>query len=361
MNIQEYNAKFNEKVVGSLSVVEDDVDTLQEDIEGVDTRVTVLENEYLNVLSNGHLDYYTSENLPTLPYNTAYSKSVEYQDEIHILGGNGNKVGHYRLDKNSNEWVKLNDLPYDFTNGITVIYQDEIHILSSDANTQYYSYHYKWNSTTDTWASASTLPNSMCWTTGTVYLDRIYITGAYGNGSYNSYVYHWNGTTWAKMTNNVPYANAYGLLLNVDGVLHMLGGYDSTNQKKHYKLANGAWILVGDLPVGIYQKVADVKDGKIFLFYSKYRYVWDGYTWGEYSNTNMSTDYGTSVVHNDDIYMIKGNSYQKLVYGDFIYGYAKANTKIYLPIESKARTSNLEVIEDGYKVTEDGYVEILLK
>ena len=91
----------------------------------------------------------------------------------------------------------------------------------------------------------------------------------------------------------------------------------------------------------------------------------EGYSLNESAST-LPYDfyYGSAVVYNNEIHILGGNNnytkHYKIMGDTKLSGYAKANTKLYLPQISYALTDNLEKITDGYKVTSDGLVEILI-
>ena len=213
------------------------IDTLQSDVTSLTTqsndtenRVITLENKPMCIFSSETVN--TSESMTNVPYAFEYGTVVLFNNEIHVVGGNGASFkGHYKW--NGTSWTSVSALPYNFYNGCAVVYNNEIHILGSGENS-YYKYHYKWNGTS--WSSVSALP-------------------------YNFY----NGCA----------------ILN-KGRIYLLGGSGSST------------------------------------------------------------------------------AYYKLKCGTFLSGYVKANTNLYLPHHPEICTDNLEVIEDGYKVTENGYVEILI-
>ena len=55
---------------------------------------------------------YIDENVSTVPYNFYLGSAVVYNNEIQILGGDGEVVGHYKW--NGSSWTSVSTLPYEF-------------------------------------------------------------------------------------------------------------------------------------------------------------------------------------------------------------------------------------------------------
>ena len=124
----------------------------------------------------------SSSSVSTLPYEFYYGSAVVYNNEIHILGGNGNTNNHYKW--NGTSWTEVSTLPYDFAGGSAVVYNNEIHILGSADNSSYTN-HYKWNGTA--WVEVSTLPYNFCSGSAVVYNNEIHILGSADNSSYTNH------------------------------------------------------------------------------------------------------------------------------------------------------------------------------
>lgn len=104
MNIQEYNAKFNEKVVGSLSVVEDDIDTLQEDVEILESDTTTLSSD-VETLKNT-VGYTASKNLLENTGTTTTDDGITYTvNDDGSVTINGTSTGESQLFINRNFYL----------------------------------------------------------------------------------------------------------------------------------------------------------------------------------------------------------------------------------------------------------------
>ena len=142
------------------------------------------------------------------------------------------------------------------------------------------------------------------------------------------YVYALNDTVSDDYVSalTLPYNFVYGGAVVLNNEIHLLGGFDG-NFTKHYKWNGTTWTSVSTLPYDFYL--------------------------------------GGAVVLNNEIHMLGGAgnkiNHYKFGHCNFLSGYVKANVNIYLPISTIAYTDNLEVIDNGYRVTQDGYVKILIE
>ena len=179
---------------------------------------------------------------------------------------------------NGSSWTRLSSMPYDFYNGTAVIYNNQIHILAGNGNN---TGHYKWNGSS--WTSVSTIPYDANSGRAVVYNNQIHIFGGNTSSLLRNH-YKWNGSSWSSES-LIPYNFYGGCILIYNKKINILGGNGSSDTyTKHYSIKNGTVIT----------------------------------------------------------------------------GYVKANTEIYYPSSSMPYTDNLIEITDGYKVTEDGLIEILV-
>ena len=81
--------------------------------------------------------YHVDLSISTLPYDFYNGCAVVFNNEIHILGGKGNRTSHYKW--NGSVWTSVSTLPYDFYNGCAVVFNNEIHILGGEGG---YTSHY---------------------------------------------------------------------------------------------------------------------------------------------------------------------------------------------------------------------------
>ena len=137
---------------------------------------------FLNAMSGGsggdimdQLELYETllnMELPALLYISYDGSAVVLNNEIHILGSNGNGHAHYKWDGST--WTSVSTLPYGFNNNNSaVIHRDEIHILGSTNWTDGLRSHYKWDGTN--WVELSPLPVEFSNGSAVVYDDEIHI------------------------------------------------------------------------------------------------------------------------------------------------------------------------------------------
>ena len=207
----------------------------------------------------------------TLPYNFYQSSAVVYNNEIHILGGAGGRLYHYKWDGSS--WTSVSTLPYNFSNGSAVVYNNEIHILGSGVNSSTYRKHYKWNGLT--WTSVSTLPYSFFYGSSVVYNDEIHILGGAGGRLYH---YKWGGSSWVGIS-TLPYSFYQGSAVVYNNEIHILGSETSGYYTAHYKWNGAAWVIVIAIPYSFYQGSAVVYNGEIHILggngINTAHYKWD--------------------------------------------------------------------------------------
>lgn len=99
------------------------------------------------------------------PYYYDQGAMVEYNNELHLLGGQSVEREHYKFD--GNLWTKLDDIPFSFYRGSCVVYDGEIHLLKA------YN-HYKWNPT-DGWVNVGNMPRAIAG--AVVFCNGIHIFG----------------------------------------------------------------------------------------------------------------------------------------------------------------------------------------
>ena len=104
---------------------------------------------------------------------------VEYNGNIHVLGGSINKNKHYVYDGKKNV-IQLIDIPYNFYGGTTVVYDNKIHLIGGYESE---TYHYSWNG--ESWTRESTLPLPYIeGSNAIVYNNYIHILHEFSQGSY---------------------------------------------------------------------------------------------------------------------------------------------------------------------------------
>lgn len=154
------------------------------------------------------------------PYSGSGFSVVNYNNEIHILGGGGSTTqnSHYRW--NGTNWESVSTLPYAFVDGCAVVYNNEIHILGGNNSG---TNHYKWNGFE--WILVSTLPYTFARGAATVVFaaDRIVIGGGQSGSTYYNNLYMWDGLAWTSI-GPLPTKMAFGSLLDYKGELILVSG-----------------------------------------------------------------------------------------------------------------------------------------
>ncbi|WP_343209471.1 hypothetical protein [Anaerolentibacter hominis] len=196
----------------------------------------------------------------TLPYGFYYGSAVVWNNEIHILGGSGGHTKHYKFDGTS--WTSVSTLPYEFYQGSAVVWNDEIHILGSNAS-GCYTKHYKFDGTL--WTSVSTLPYSFCRGSAVVWNDMIYILGGDG-GNTNNYRFNGSWTLVSGLSKNL----CYGSAVVYNNYIHIMGSYVNSAYLKYHIMLSGATTItttsfLKDLNYNFGRGNAVVWENKIYI------------------------------------------------------------------------------------------------
>lgn len=345
----------------SISNLQSDVGSLETELNNTNTRVTTLENKptYVYTMSKGTFD--TSKSISTLPFQFAYGHALKYRGEIHILGGHYNPTYHYKW--NGSSWTSVSTLPYELQNGNAIVYNDEIHIFGSafsDQNTK----HYKWNGSS--WVSVSTLPIGVFYDCSVILNNEIHLI-------YDTSYYKFNGNTWSKVGTLSKSLREYKFVVwnneiyaFTKGNAYKINGTTLTQLSTELRVSN---IDDATSVVVLNNKVHFLGSSinNSTSVYYRVHYVWDGESVNKLSNLPYDFYNGSAIINKGFIILLGSNNnatlskyHYELKSGDYISGYVKANTNMYIPQQSEPCTDNLEKITDGYRVTEDGYVEILI-
>lgn len=242
--------------------------------------------------------------LSPLPYNFYTGSAVILNNEIHILGGQGDHDAHYKW--NGTDWVSVSTLPYRFYRSVAVVYNDEIHILGTDySRTTYGVYHYKWTGTE--WVSVSTLPYIFYYGGVVVYNDEIHIMGS-GESAHNTKHYKWTGTEWVSVS-TLPYACYESSVIVYNNEIHLLGGtYSSDERTNHYKWNGTEWTSVSTLPFQFWEGAAVIFNNEIHIIGGygdeTAHYKWNGTEWTSVSTLPFEFYYGCGVVYNNKITLL---------------------------------------------------------
>ena len=196
-------------------------------------------------------------NASIIQRNFYNGSAVIFNNEIHILGGQGQSLKHHKY--NGSSWSKVSDLPYNFYNGSAVVLNNEIHILGG-TNSTYYKYHYKYDGAS--WTEVSTLPYDFYNGSAVVFNNEIHILG--GSGGITKH-YKYNGSSWTQVS-TLPYDFAYSNAVVLNNEIHILGsGYNSYYNQYHYKWNGSTWTQVSTLPYYFYNGDAVVLNNEIHI------------------------------------------------------------------------------------------------
>ena len=257
-------------------------------------------------------DIYDWQTAAIMEFNTYRSVAVVWNDEIHVLGGDGSPVStsNYQHWKwNGTTWTKVGNVPYGFYGGQAVVYNNEIHIMGCSAVANNRS-HYKYDGTK--WVSVSTLPYELEEGQAVVYKGAIHIMGT-GDGYTTSPHYKWNGTTWTRV-GTFPYEFTEGALIVHEGKMHALGTLSNALRTNHYVFddATSTWIKDSNtLPNSFYHGAAFSIDDEIHLVGGHNNYYhrkFDGSNWISVSSLPFDFYFAPAVFYRGAIHMLGGNS-----------------------------------------------------
>lgn len=249
--------------------------------------------------------------LENIPYNINNGSAVVLNGEIHILGGYGDELEHYKYD--GSKWVSVSTLPYEFYQGSAVVLNGEIHILGT-AKTSKKKLHYKYDGSK--WTSVSTLPEDFYDGSAVVFNNEIHILGGY---SYRTDHYKWNGSTW-KSVSTLPYEFYKGSAVILNGEIHILGG--ATLSKNHYKYDGSTWKSVSILPYNLTYGSAIVFNDEIQILGGNdtvrdKRYKFSNSAWTELPILPLELNEGIACTLDGSIYVGKYSNFfeiQKTLY-----------------------------------------------
>ena len=160
------------------------------------------------------------------------------------------------------------------------------------------------------WISASTLPYEFYYSSAVVLNGEIHILGTF-NSSYAKYHYKWDGSSLTQVS-TLPYEFYYGSAVVLNGEIHILGGGNSSiTRKNHYKWDGSSWSKVSTLPYAFCGGSAVVLNGEMHILGSslsdaekKYHYKWDGSSWRKVSTLPYAFNYSSAAVLNGEIHIL---------------------------------------------------------
>ena len=233
-------------------------------------------------------------NYSETPYNPYYSSVVLYNDEIHLLGGQGDTDGHYIITEYGYE--QLDNLPITFSNHTcahAVVYDNKIHILGTNTSSSYYTKHYSWDGYA--WSEESTLPYNFYDACALVYDGKIHILGTASSNALSVNHYSWDGNEWVQET-NIPFIYHRGACVIYNNEIHLIGTGATSTHTEHYSWDGSDWNQELAIPIGFdYAPAIVLNDGILTI--------------GTYAaSANYKKKYkfnGTEWINSDLLYEIK--------------------------------------------------------
>ena len=291
----------------------------------------------------------------TLPYDFSYGVAVVFNNEIHILGGSGNKTAHYKYNGSSVEEVST--LPYEFYGGAAVVYNNELHIFGGTINK---TAHYKFNGSS--WEEVSTLPYDFSYGAAVVFNNEIHILGSSLASGYTKH-YKYNGSSWEEVS-TLPYDFCYGAAVVYGNSIHILGSGANTYRTKWYayNIASG-WYNKGTLPYDFSNGSAVVFNNEIHILGDARHYKYYNGRWYNVSTLSPKLSFSNvTVIFNSTIYYISGKKLT-IVKNDNRHIATMLPKGVHIMLsdnEDINYVKNAEKVSSNIaKVTETGYVEVL--
>lgn len=183
---------------------------------------------------------YTDRNISQIPYTFFNGgQAIKYNNKIHVMGGSGYSKKHYSYNFETGKWKEEAELPYQFIYG-SILYAhttNKIHILGGQGNDNWRK-HYSYDG--NNWTKETDLPYDC-------YCQRV---GMSRNFAIN----------YCHRKPNGGYT--YGV--------HIFGdGHGGSNANKHYRLNDGIWTKMNDIPFNISANSGGVASE------SDYAYIWE--------------------------------------------------------------------------------------
>lgn len=278
-------------------------DTIEEVIENFNN--TDVKGKIENISAQAYAKFPPKKNRivegTDLPYSFQNGCAIEYNNALHILGGDGGNDtarNHYALINGA--WKKQADLPYDFVGGCAFVayynHQEKLFIVGGN--------------------SSSTESQ-----------------GAYG-GYENSFYYlrdneFFNSSGGYK----IPYKMINGCAVVLNNELHILGGTGNNSEStKHYKvklngnsyfdLSSNGFQSVSTLPFALECGCALIIDGKIHIFGDANHYSFNGTSWdnegANYLSINDVTRYNVLYLEKK-LYNLVGDAYSLYTFENDVY------------------------------------------
>ena len=290
-------------VQGVPTQATDSIDTIVENI----SKIELVENS-IKILTDTFLD--SAEN--KLPVKFKDTPAIFINDELHFFGLSRNLSGdnkqHYKLNKFTNTWEKMNSLPCYFVAGDVMFLNDKIYLVDS-YNYKLYIGDYK----TDTWSLLMDL-QFMATEARLIYVnDTMYIFN-----HYNIMQLDLVSNTYTIINNEVSHCHEE-YILGPDNIVYQVGyygqlvdpdksSYDSYTGVRKYNFSTNKWEWLPDMISYISNCNLVIVDDDIHIFdnYSHYKYNIKTYECTKLSDLPTCT-FGSSVLyHNGMIHIIGG-------------------------------------------------------
>lgn len=144
---------------------------------------------------------------------------------------------------------------------------------------------------------------------------EIHILGGYDSteeGNCKNH-YKYDGGSWVRVS-TLPYAFIRGSAVVYNDEIHILGGwgwYDSNAPKKHYKWNGTSWTPVSTLPFDLISGAALMYKGELNILGSTYHYKLNGTDWVSVSTMSYDISEGSVVVYNNEIHTLSQTRHYK--------------------------------------------------
>ena len=277
------------------------------DISNYINKIDITNNNiHLNGISTSFINSEWVE-LSSLPSDFIKHKSVVYNGDIHILGGDGTKNStlHYKYDGTS--WTKVSTLPFVFIDGQAVVYRDCIHIIGSSYNSTVRPYHYRYNGTS--WTKLTNSPASYPYGGYAVnHNDKIHSIG--GTYTYNDRHYTWNGSKWTSIK-SVPFDTRYGCGVSYNNHIYAIGSSISSSKNRWSRWSDetSSWDDIKTLSASYTNAYAVVYNNSLHLLggsETKRHYSFNGSKWTLETTHENLLYYGACVIWNEQFHILGG-------------------------------------------------------
>jgi len=156
----------------------------------------------------------------------------------------------------------------------------------------------------------------------TQYNGKLYLVGGYNSGSYSDRldIYDIYSDSWSSGA-SLPIA-MQSEAVYYDGKIYVIGGYDGSvhDEVFEYDISSDSWTQIGTSPEPVSAHKLAVYQGHIFVIgdYNDLNRIWkynisDG-SWIIYDSNYIGRRHASTVIHDDKLYILAGNSSYDGVY-----------------------------------------------